>query len=203
MLRQNRICFLLPMIVSGVIFGGYEVHTIEIPELHNQIIPANYFTTLTYDFSEIVDCSQSISRLIFSMSGDFTPGVGYFDSEYGTLDGGMIRMNPFDNYRHLGGGIDFSKENASFSLELDSEKMIGTDFIIWDEPYPGYSGDVQGEIDFDFGQGRTSSTVVETWPVIEITEATWTVYVIPEPVTSILFGLGGLVLTMRRKVLRG
>lgn len=205
MISKVKYAIALMSLFTSSLFGGYEVRTVKIPELHNQIIQANYFTTLNYDFSELVDSFQVISRLVISISGDFTPGFGdmYGSGNYAPLDGSQIMIEPFDNHIMLGGYFYFSDENTVFSLELDSHDMIGTNLPgIWDGPYPGYSGNIWGNIDFYFGQGRTLSTVVESWPVIEINEATYTLYLVPEPTSLLLLGLGGLFLRWKAGVRR-
>jgi len=198
MKKQYLLCFAAILIVCGIGYGSYQAYTVQIPELHHQTIQAQHEGILNYDFSEFVGSDQVISRLVISISGSFTPGIGYFDGEYGPLDGSEIEVRPFDNYWPLGGGVDFSKENTQFFLELDSEKMVGTDYVSWDEPYPGYSGDVAGSINFSFIQWLTLSTTVESWPVIEIAEATYTLYLIPEPASALLLAFGGLLLKKKR-----
>lgn len=198
MAKRYDLCFAILMVVNMFVYGGSEACTIEIPELHGQTIQANYFTTLTYDFSEYVGKSQEISRLIISISGSFTPGTGFADGEYGTLDGSEMMIQPFDGYLHLGKLVQFSDESSVFSVKLDSEEMQGIYLAgIWDAPYPGYSGERSGSIDFNFGQGQTLSMIIDTWPAIEINEATYTIYLVPEPASVLIFSVG--VLFLRRK----
>lgn len=198
MFKCYYVFLLLFVAISGFVCGGYEAHTLVVEELGGQTLQAFYSTTLHYDFSEIVDSSQVISRLIISISGYFTPGIGYFEGEYGPLDNSEIIITPFDNHVHMGRWVSFPKESTMFSVVLDSQEMIGLYLPgIWDEPYPGYSGDTLGSIDFIFAQGQTLSTVVETWPVIQVTEATYTLYLIPEPISLLFMSCGVLILRKR------
>jgi hypothetical protein len=69
-------------------------------------------------------------------------------------------------------------------------------------PYAGYSGDKAGEFGFYFGQSRTLSTIIETWPEITIANATMTLYVIPEPTSACLVLISLGMIRFRNKKLK-
>jgi hypothetical protein len=75
--------------------------------------------------------------------------------------------------------------------------MIGWKRLEFEMPYSGYSGDKAGEFGFYFARSQTLSTIIETWPTIEITEATYTIYVVPEPATLLLLSCG--IFFMKRR----
>ncbi len=44
MTRHSSLCFLVFMGIGRIVYGSYEVRTIDIPELHGRTIQADYIT---------------------------------------------------------------------------------------------------------------------------------------------------------------
>lgn len=208
LLYTHIVCCLL-MMTSGLAFSGYDVYTVDIESLSSQLVQANYNPAIHYDFSEIVGDSQVIERVVFSMTGNFTPGTGIYFVPYETEDGTVyetvhgqlpsagIDISNFDG--EIDYGIQFPNERSQFTLGIDSEVLVGRRRYGTSEPYPGYSKAISGSFDFSFGQSISYGGTIETWPTIDITKATFTLYVIPEPATVGMLGIGGLILKKQRK----
>jgi hypothetical protein len=178
--------------------GGTDIFTVNIEELNGKTLQADYVQKISYDFSETIDSSQIIKRMVLSMSGSFKPGIGYYEVDDGTIKYGplpgcsSIEIWRFDNF--LPYEYQFLDEALAFDFKIDSDEIIGLIHCEYETPYAGYSGDKAGEFEFSFDQPRGLSTIIETWPEIAIANATMTLYVIPEPATIALFVCGGFIL---------
>jgi hypothetical protein len=186
------------MSTLGSVYGGYDIQTVNVDLLTGQTI-SNIYSSIPYDFSGIVNEHQTIERLVLTVSADYTPGTGYIGGEYQVISS-IFSIRGFDSYIDLQWYL--FDQSLSCEFEVDSEKMVGWQKFGMLVPYQGYSGSVQGSFDYFIFLNKTLNTVVDNWSTLAITDATFTLYLIPEPASLLLLGIGGLLIRRKTKVFK-